>query len=240
MGSASSGVVVFPGAGSFGHELRGLLRELGPSSWMARYPGRFGQGFGQAAASFEEIVESCAAQVRRRELVRPVLAGHSFGAYVAYATTRKLEDQGTEISALLVVGATAPGLLTVPDSAVQDRSGTAAFLDGLLAGLSDEWRDIVLDTAAQDLQRLQEFSASEYGEVRCPVLAARGAEDPLTSVSGIREWGNVTVGEYAHKIFGGNHSDLLSSPEFVSWVAGIRDHDELEAIGKELDEQDTG
>lgn len=238
MGNATPGVVVFPGAGSFGHELRKLLRELGPSAWMARYPGRFGRDFGRAANSLEEIAESCAAQVRRRESAPPVLAGHSFGAYVGYATATKLAELGTEISALVVVGATAPGLLSVPESAIRNRSGTAAFLEGLLPDPGDEWRDIVLDTAAQDLRLLKEFNASKYGQICCPVLAARGAADPLTSTTGISEWANTTAGGYAHKVFHGGHSDLLLSSEFTSWLSRIRNNKMIEeAVGKELDER---
>lgn len=212
---------MFPGAGSFGGELRQLLRELEPSAWMARYPGRFGKDLGRAAGSFEEMVESCVTQVSRREPDRPVLVGHSFGAYVAYATAKTLEELGTEISALVVVGATAPRLLSMPESAIRNRPGAAAFLDGILDATSGEWRDVVLDTALQDLRLLKEFDASRYGEVRCPVLAARGEADPLTSTSGIREWAGVTVGECTHKVFPGGHSDLLSSPEFASWLSEV-------------------
>lgn len=222
MGRESSGVVVFPAAGSFGGELRQLLRELEPSAWMAHYPGRFGKDVGSAAGSFGEVVESCVTQVRRRESARPVLVGHSFGAYVSYATAKKLEKLGTEIYALVVVGATAPDLLSVPESAIQNRSGTAAFLEDILDEPSDEWRDIVLDTAMQDLRLLKEFNASKYGEVRCPVLAVRGEADPLTSTSGICEWSDVTVSGCSHKVFPGGHSDLLRSAEFASWLSEVR------------------
>lgn len=222
MGSKSSGVVVFPGAGSFGGELRQLLRELGASAWIVRYPGRFGKDLGSAAGSFEEIVESCLTQVRLREPDRAVLVGHSFGAYVAYATAKKLEELGTEIPALVVVGATAPGLLSVPEAATRNRSGTAAFLGGILDESSDDWKDIVLDTAMQDLRLLKEFDASKYGKIRCPILAARGEADPLTSASGICEWADVTIGGCIHRTFPGGHSDLLRSSEFAAWLSGVR------------------
>lgn len=219
------GVALFPGVGSFGGELRQLLRELRPSALMVRYAARFGGNTGSAAESFGETVESCASQVRGREWARPVLVGHSFGAYVAYATARKLEELGTDISALVVVGAAAPKLLSLPDSAFRDRSGTAAFLDGFVDEPPSEWGDIVLDAAMQDLRLLNEFSASKYGELRCPVLAARGEADPVTSTSGICEWADVTVSWCAHKVFPGGHSDLLCSPEFALWLSEVRGRD---------------
>lgn len=218
MGGESPGVVLFPGVGSFGGELRQLLREFRPSARMARYPGRFGGDTGSAARSFGDVVESCATQVRGRKPGRPVLVGHSFGAYVAYATARKLEQLGTDISALVVAGAAAPRLLSVPDSAIRDRPGTAAFLNGIVDEPPREWSDVVLDAVVQDMRLLKEFSASTYGEVRCPVLAARGEADPVTSTSGICEWAGVTVSWCAHKVFPGGHSDLLRSPEFASWL----------------------
>jgi surfactin synthase thioesterase subunit len=222
----SPGVVVFPGAGSFGGELRPLLDRLGPSAWLARYPGRIGADSGTPATSFVQVVKSCVAQVGRLQPVRPVLVGHSFGAYVAYAAATELEEGGTQVSALVVVGATAPALLTVPEAATRNPSGTAAYLDGFACGLlpdeSDEWRDIVLDTTMHDLRLLKEFTASAYGEVRCPVFAARGDGDPLTSTSGIREWAGSTVKGCTDRSFPGGHSDLLHSSEFASWLHEVR------------------
>jgi surfactin synthase thioesterase subunit len=218
-------VFLFPGVGSFGGELRELLRELRPAARIARYPGRFGEEPESAAGSFGEMVDSCAAQVRRREAARPVLVGHSFGAYVAYATAEKLEELGTDISALVVAGAAAPGLLSVPGSVTRDRPATAAFLDEIADEPAGGWSETVLDAVAQDLRLLEEFSASAYGEVRCPVLAARGEADRVTSTSGICRWADVTASWCDHKVFPGGHSDLLRSPEFASWVAGARGRD---------------
>ncbi|MFE6619107.1 thioesterase II family protein [Streptomyces sp. NPDC057740] len=221
-----SGIVVFPGAGSFGGELRPLLSAWGPSAWLARYPGRFGRDFGRAAASFEELVGSCVTQVRRLRPTRPVLVGHSFGAYVAHATATELEELGTEVSALVVVGAVAPALLTVPEAAARNPSDTAAYLGGVDPGLlpdeSDEWRDIVLDTAMHDLRLLAEFKAWAHREVRCPVLAARGEEDPLTSTGGIGAWSGATAEGCTQRSFPGGHSDLLRSPAFASWLDEAR------------------
>lgn len=226
MGPELPGIVVFPGAGSFGGELRPLLDRLQPPARLVRYPGRFGADLGKAASSFGQCVESCAAQVLRLPTDRVLLVGHSFGAYVAYATATELERFGTPVSALVVVGATAPTLLTVPESASSSRSATAAYLDGIDPGLlpdeSDEWRDIVLDTAMQDLRLLREFTGSTHRVTRCPVFAARGAEDPLTSTDGIGEWAGATARECTQRVFPGGHSQLLSSPAFASWLHEVR------------------
>lgn len=218
--SESPGVFVFPGAGSFGGELRALVREFEPSAWLIRYPGRFGRDFGRAAASFTEIVGACVAQVSRRRPNRPVFVGHSFGAYVAYATATRLAELGTAIDALVVVGATAPGLLAVPESVTRSRSDLAAYLAELYpeSDVSDDWRDVIVDTAMQDLRLLKEFTPSEYPKLRCPVHAARGGTDQLTTTSGISEWEITTSAHSTHRVFAGGHSNLLHEPEFVSWL----------------------
>ncbi|GAA4666770.1 alpha/beta fold hydrolase [Streptomyces chumphonensis] len=228
MSAESPGVVVFPGAGSFGTELKPLLRQLGPAARLARYPGRFGKSFGTAATSFSGVVEACGTQVMRWRPHRPVLVGHSFGAYVAHATAAELEELGTEVSALVVVGATAPSLLTVPDSAVGSRSEAADYLHGidpaLLPDEADEWRSIVVDTAVQDLRLLKEFSAADHRKVRCPIFAARGEEDPLTSTSGNGAWDGASVQGCTRRTFPGGHSDLLNHPDFAAWVHEVRNH----------------
>ena len=222
--NSHSGVVAFPGAGSFGSEFGPLLRELKPTAWLARYPGRFGRDFGTAAGSFEELVLACATQVTCRKLVRPVLLGHSFGAYVAYATAARLQKDGAELSALVVVGATAPELFTIPEVATRSRSGTAAYLDDIDPVLvpgesSSDWRDVVVDMAYQDLRLLGGFDSADYEMLRCPIFAVRGEEDPLTSDAGIAEWAENTSDTCSRLVFPGGHSDFLGSAEFVSWVA---------------------
>ncbi|WP_157982492.1 thioesterase II family protein [Nocardiopsis sp. FIRDI 009] len=227
MSSESRGVVVLPGAGSFGGEFQPLLRGLGPSAWLARYPGRLGRDFGRGAGSFEEVVRACVAQVHRRRPERPVLVGHSFGAYVAHSVAVALEAAGTEVSTLVVVGADAPELVEVPESATRDRSGTAAYLDavdpGLVSGESSaEWREVVLDTALHDLRLLRDFAPPREAKVRCPVLAVRGEADPLTSDAGLDRWAATTRGGFRRRVLAGGHSDLLGSPGFASLVDEVR------------------
>ncbi|MER5490637.1 alpha/beta fold hydrolase [Streptomyces sp. NPDC002490] len=208
---------VFPGAGSFGTELRPLTRGLSKSARTVRYPGRFGDD----PQSFAGTVRSCVAQVRE-EPGPPVLVGHSFGAYLAYATAGALEGSGASVRALVVVGATAPPLLTLPESVTRSPSETAAYLSGVdpaaLPDESSEWRNVVVETALHDLRTLREFMSADHPEVKCPVFAARGEDDRLTSTEGIVEWSGLTTGGCAHRVFPGGHSDLLGAPEFARWA----------------------
>jgi surfactin synthase thioesterase subunit len=209
-------VCCFPGAGSFGAEFGGL-----PDARLVRYPGRQGRDFGTPAGSFDELVRCCADQVPDGQ----VLAGHSFGAYVAYATALRLQEAGIEVAALVVAGAVAPGRMAVPDRATGTPTEVAAYLDSvdpemLAAAPSDEWREIVVEAAGEDLRLLRQFAGS--GAVRCPVATVRGAADPLTSDPGMGEWAEYTDGGCTPHVFPGGHSDFLRTPAFVSWLRGYR------------------
>ncbi|MEW2527984.1 alpha/beta fold hydrolase [Streptomyces sp. NPDC047071] len=225
---ASCTTVFFPGAGSFGTEFRPLTQALGVPSFPVRYPGRPGRDFGTPAASFDAVVRACADQITRRSAVRPLLFGHSYGAYVAYATAAHLGEAGVEVAALVAVGAAGPGLLRVPERASAGPAEAAAYLDwadpGVLADApSDEWRAVVAETTAQDLCLLRQFTPAKAPALRCSVLAARGIEDPLTTDETIAGWQHATTGPFTRHTFPGGHSDLLHSPECVSWLRRIQE-----------------
>jgi surfactin synthase thioesterase subunit len=217
-------IVVFPGAGSFGGELRAVVQEFRPAAWMVRYPGRFGRDFGKGARSFRSVVEHCLSQLARRGARRPVLVGHSFGAYVAFAVAARLEEIGTEATSLVVVGATAPGLVAVPESVTTSRADLAAYLADLAPAEadSDEWRDATLDLAMQDLRILREFSPADYPRLRCPIHAAWGDRDHLVSADGAGGWRSATTAGHSNRAFPGGHSSFMNGAEFISWLRGIR------------------
>lgn len=227
MDDVTHATVFFPGAGSFGTEFRPLARALGGAAWPVRYPGRPGRGFGAPAASFDAVVHACTEQITRRPAVRPLLLGHSYGAYVAYATAARLREAGVEIAALVAVGAAGPGRLRVPEEAGTGPAEAAAYLDGVdpgvLAGApSDDWRAVVAETTAQDLRLLRQFTPSAGHVLHCPVLAARGTEDPLTTDDTIAAWQQTTTGPFTRRTFPGGHSDLLSSPDCAAWLQQVR------------------
>lgn len=223
MSETAFNAAVFPGSGSFGGELRPLIDELASAAWLVRYPGRVGKDFGTPAGSYKEVIDACVTQVQRRAPTRPLLVGHSYGAYVAYSTAAALEALGIEVGALAVLGADAPALHSVSEQATGSRADTAAYLEGIDPGLlvgaaAEEWRDVVLDTTAQDLRLLGEFTGAEHPPVNCPILAARGEDDPLNSTESISAWSDITTAGCTVRVFPGGHSELLRLPEFASWL----------------------
>ncbi|MFE9835196.1 thioesterase II family protein [Streptomyces sp. NPDC005551] len=216
-------VVIFPGAGSFGGEFRALGDVFGARCTVVRYPGRTGRDAGKPPDSFDAVVASCTEQITGLPGTRPVLFGHSYGAYVAYATALVLAGSGVEVDALVVAGASAPDLLRVPPGATDSPEAAAAYLaavdPGQWAATAPEWREVVAETVQQDLALLAGFTPSAPpARVPCPVLAVRGAEDPLADDASVGQWRRFTRTECVQRTFAGGHSGLLASTELTGWL----------------------
>lgn len=218
---ASRNLVAFPGAGAFGSEFRALRGALPSGARLValQYPGRAAARPG--ATSFDDLVSACAARIRALPEPRCVLLGHSFGAFVAYHTASALQAAGSEVAALVVVGADAPDRVRLPVEAARSREATRAYLDGigddvLEQAPDDEWREIVVDTAWWDLALLTAFPGPAKERLRCPVLAVRGRDDPITTDDRIAAWSGTTTGAFASASLPGGHTDVLSSPEFLT------------------------
>ncbi|PZS34198.1 MAG: hypothetical protein DLM58_06220 [Pseudonocardiales bacterium] len=215
----------FPGAGSFGTEFQPLLDALGPGS-VIRYPGRAGRGFGIPAASFETAVDACVEQVAARGGDAPVLFGHSFGAYAAHATAVSLRQVGIAVAGVVVVGASSPALVRVPERAIGTPQQVADYLDSVDPDVlahtpSPDWREIVVETTAHDLRLLRQFDFAAIPRAVHAVLAIRGDADPLTTDDALDHWRTSTDGAFARHTVPGRHSDFLRRPAFVSWFVQL-------------------
>ncbi|MCW5250402.1 thioesterase II family protein [Streptomyces sp. SHP 1-2] len=212
-------LILFPGAGAFGSEFHALRSAAGADSAVMRYPGR---STGEAA-SFEAVVAACADRIAGRPDSRPVLFGHSYGAYLAYATAIALARRSVDVSLLIVAGAAAPDLLRVPPEATVSPEAAVAYLDeadpGRLAAAAPEWREAVAETLQRDLRVLATLTlASPPTRVPCPVLALRGAEDPLTSDASLAGWERFTRGGFDRRTLEGGHSGVLDAPDLAALV----------------------
>ncbi|GGM08112.1 MULTISPECIES: thioesterase II family protein [Micromonospora] len=218
-------IAIFCGAGSFGGEFQPLVDAVGAGAWLVRYPGRTGRGFGVPAESFDALVDGCAKQIVDRGAAGTVLLGHSFGAYVAYATALRLPPT-VRVSALVPVGATAPALLEVPTRATGTPADAAAYLadidpDALAAAPSDDWREIVAETVVTDMRLLTGFDTTAAARLPVPILAARGDTDTLAPADGVTAWRRHTEQPCTVRSFPGGHSGVLRTSAFVSWLGEL-------------------
>jgi len=210
---------LFPGAGSFGGEFAPLTDTLGRrETRLIKYPGRFGSSFGEHPDTLDEVIESATDQAAA--LPAPVLVAHSYGAYVAHAVACNLTERGTPPATLIVTGASAPELLSVPP--VTSPAEVATYLDdtdptALATAPSPDWREVVIETTANDLRLLRGLTPPATA-LTCPVSAIRGSRDELTTDESIALWSNATNGSFTTHTVPGGHSAPLRSTEFPPWV----------------------
>lgn len=220
-------LLYFPGAGSFGTEFTTIGRSLPFPSTVISYPGRRGADFGQAPDAFASVVDHCVQQVSRTvegQKIPPTLFGHSYGAYVAWETVKRLGADGTAICGLVLAGAASPA---------HDRSPLPVTLDEvrdyfdqmdphvLRSAPSPEWADIICETAADDLRLLHQYRSDRSFSSRktsIPVSVCRGEQDELVTEAALTSWGELCAGAFSSHTFAGGHSNYLTEPEFASWL----------------------
>jgi len=119
-------VILISGAGGGPEAMLAVAQGLAGRTVMAFKPPRH-------AETLEALADSLATAIIAEGLVgAPVIVGHSFGAYIAVETVRRLHDAGTAAH-LVVLDATAP----LPDRIRPQLDGEAALLASLEALASE-------------------------------------------------------------------------------------------------------
>lgn len=217
-----STLVIFPGAGSFGSEFKGLLQAFRPYARLLRYAWRDAPDDSGGYADIDQAVQACARQVQKVAATRPILLGHSFGAYMAYAAAAALQPTGLAPRAVILAAARAPHRL---DDERQPRTQAEieAYWRSLEPGLYDRlpdpsWQDVLVETTRRDLAVFEQVQAESFDRLQIDVLTATGSHDPLVNIEQGRSWADWTDGLHEHRSFPGGHSDFLGSKDFVEWV----------------------
>lgn len=147
-----------------------------------------------------------------------VLFGHSMGALIAYAYTRRLREAGLRgPEHLIVSGRRAPQLThnrplihDLPDEDLLDRlrefGGTADEL------LSDtRTMRLVMPGLRADFELNDTYRHTPGPRLDCPVTAFGGRDDSHVDEAGIASWADLTAGPFAMYMLEGGHFFLHTS-----------------------------
>jgi surfactin synthase thioesterase subunit len=148
--------------------------------------------------------------------------GHSMGGLLAFEVARRLEADGTPISALFVSATAAPGRSGydyIPDS-------DKGLLDTVsqMTGVNPEFLENE-EFAARILPTLRGFKAITKYEcppeatVSCPIFAFFADDDEVATAEKVAPWAQRTTSEFGTRMFSGHHFYVNDNlPELVADV----------------------
>lgn len=148
-------------------------------------------------------------------LDRPyALIGHSFGAMVAYETTRALRASGHPEPVCLFASASRPPHEPWPHPSVQHlddwalsreldrRYGTAVPAEVMD---SPELRAVFIPPLRADLAAVESYVHVPQEPLTCAVSAFAGASDPMAPTSTVEAWRQATSGPFTFRVIEGGH-----------------------------------
>ncbi|NGO07868.1 thioesterase [Streptomyces sp. HC44] len=184
-----------------------------------QYPGHGDRGAERPEADVRAMADAISTELIALAPAEVLLFGHSFGAMVAYETTRQLESAGVPPAALAVSGARAPGDpaaprgdADLPDEQLWWRVAELGGIDPLVAEEPD-LRDLVLSGLRADITAHERYvSAPPAAPVNVGIRCYFGADDPLAPEDAGRGWAARTRGRVRTRVRPGGHFHLFESP----------------------------
>ncbi|HEX6519052.1 MAG TPA: alpha/beta fold hydrolase [Streptosporangiaceae bacterium] len=139
------------------------------------------------------------------------LFGHSMGAVVAYEVARRFSTEARTGPACLLVSGRAPGRMRgrrqVHDLPDDEFLAEVTRLNGMPPEVLDEpdLIDMLLPVLRADYQLAETYRPLPGGQLRCPVTAYLSTSDPEVDEQEMLRWKEVTTGEFAMRVFRGDH-----------------------------------
>lgn len=153
--------------------------------------------------------------------------GHSMGAVVAYEVARWFSGSSRVGPACLIVsGRPAPGLASgrrlseLPDDQFVAEVGR---LNGIPPEVLSEpgLLEMVLPALRADFELAETYRPLPGGRLSCPVVGYLSTADPEVDHAGMLRWREVTTGEFALRVFRGDHFYLKGGRPDV--LGAVRD-----------------
>jgi len=140
------------------------------------------------------------------------LFGHSMGAVVAYEVARRFTGSSRAAPVCLIVsGRRGPGLGSgrqrLSDLPDDQFVAEVSRLNGIPPEVlsEPELLSMVLPALRADYELAETYQPLPGGRLDCPVVAYLSTADPEVDHAGVLRWGEVTTGEFAIRVFRGDH-----------------------------------
>jgi surfactin synthase thioesterase subunit len=221
----------FPFAGGSSPVFVGWGEALKPEVevWSAQPRGR-GVRFRETLyATVEEMVEDFLPLLREHAEMPFAFYGHSLGGLVAFELTRRLQAEGAAGPEHLFLGASIPphlGLIHPRIDHLPDEQFVGVIQERY-AGIPDvvlqepELMEMFLPVLRTDFGAYERYEFADSGQIRCPLTAFVGQDDPAISQPVMTQWGLHTEGPFALHVVPGGHFFLTESRDAV--LAEIRE-----------------
>ena len=188
----------------------------------------------QEKMTFEDVISGALTAISTVNDERPFfLYGHSLGALFAFETAKRLEkDYGLKAGKVFVAGRHAP-----------NRECASTFkcsmgIEGLYKELEKDGgidKQLLKDEVFQKVfvpmifndYRLNEQYKYSGTVLDMPIVALNGSDDPDATFDVVEKWRNLTVSDFKHYIFKGDHFFPYKDSENAV----------LKVIGEEISEQ---
>lgn len=155
------------------------------------------------------------------------LFGHSMGAVVAYEVARSFSAAAVPGPACLLVSGRAPRLPSgwrqvhaLPDD---EFLAEVSRLNGMPAEVlgDPDLLSMLLPALRGDYELSETYEPPSGASLRCPVTAYLSTADPDTGEQEMRCWQEVSTGEFAMRVFSGDHFYLKGGRQDV--LSAVRD-----------------
>lgn len=220
---ASVSLVCFPHAGGSASFFLPMSRALAPAVDILaiQYPGRQDRYQEPPLDSIADLADQIYSQLRKADLGRLALFGHSMGATIAFEVARRLEsDQQSTVLRLFASGRRAPSIATSSQVHLLDAERLMAEirrLSGTELELidDDELLRASIPVLRSDYKAIETYPGAPGVQVACPITALVGSYDPLTSVEQASAWKYHTRDHFDLCVFPGGHFYLAPQGEHL-------------------------
>ncbi|MCZ0208569.1 thioesterase II family protein [Streptomyces achromogenes] len=186
-----------------------------------QYPGRQDRRQEPCAETIQELADRLT-PVLLPWTDRPlVLFGHSMGATLGFEVARRLErDHGVVARALVVSARRAPSCPRDESVHLRDDDGLIEemrLLSGTDSAILDDIELIrmALPAIRADYRAAETYVYEPGPNLRCPVVALVGDDDPKVTVEEARAWSRHTDAPFECRVFSGGHFYLTAHQKQV-------------------------